>query len=44
MTKTQSGYTVQHTSHLFLVDPDGELVDVFALNTNPNTIAEAMRH
>ena len=44
VTKTQSGYTVQHTSHLFLVDPAGELVDVFALNSNPNTIAEAMRH
>lgn len=42
VTKTQSGYTVQHTSHLFLVGPDGELLDVFALNTNPNLIAEAM--
>ncbi len=42
VTKTQSSYTVQHTSHLFLVDPDGELRDVFALNTNPNLIAQAM--
>ena len=42
VTKTQSGYTVQHSSHLFLVDPDGELLDVFALNANPNLIAEAM--
>ncbi len=45
VTKTQSGYTVQHTSHLFLVDPEGELIDVFALNSNPNVIAAAMnRH
>ena len=42
VTKTQSDYTVQHSSHLFLVDPDGKLVDVFALNANPRVIAGAM--
>lgn len=42
VTKTQLGYTVQHSSHLFLVGPDGELLDVFALNANPSLIAEAM--
>ena len=42
VTKTQSNYTVQHSSHVFLVDPGGDLVDVFAVNANPRDIAAAV--
>ena len=42
VTKTQSNYTVQHSSHVFLVDPGGNLVDVFAVNANPRDIAAAV--
>jgi len=43
VTKTQHSYTVQHSSHLFLVDPQGELADVFAMNANPADIAAAVQ-
>jgi len=43
VTKTQDNYTVQHTSHLFLLDPHGDLVEVFALTTPTATIAAAIR-
>jgi len=42
VTKTQSTYTVQHSSHVFLVGPAGDLVDVFAVNANPRDIAAAV--
>ena len=42
VTKSQNSYTVQHTSHVFLIDPDGQLIDVFAMNTDPAIIAAAM--
>ncbi len=43
VTKTQDTYTVQHTANVFLIDPDGELADVFTFATAPETILEAIR-
>jgi protein SCO1/2 len=43
VTKTQDTYTVQHTANVFLIDPDGELVDVFTFATTPETILKAIR-
>jgi len=42
VTKTQRSYTVQHTSHMFLIDPTGKLVDVFAFTESPATIVAAL--
>lgn len=42
VTKSQKAYTVEHTSDIFLIDPDGKLIDVFALNAPPLEIAQAM--
>jgi len=38
VTKTQDAYTVQHTANVFLIDPDGELVDVFSFSASPESI------
>ncbi len=43
VTKSEDSYTVQHTPSIFLISPDGKLVDVFAMNTPVDTIARAMR-
>ncbi len=43
VTKSEDSYTVQHTPSIFLINPDGKLVDVFAMNTPVDTIARAMR-
>jgi len=43
VTKSNKAYTVEHTSDIFLIDPDGKLIDVFALNAPPQEIAEAMK-
>lgn len=43
VTKTQDAYTVQHTANVFLIDPNGELVDVFNFSTSPEVILEATR-
>ena len=43
VTKTQDTYTVQHTANVFLIDPDGKLVEVFPFTTAPDTILEAIR-
>jgi len=42
VTKTQDGTTVQHTSHLYAIDPDGRLLDVFAFMTPAEDIAAVM--
>jgi protein SCO1/2 len=42
VTKSQSNYTVQHTSSIFVVDPEGRIKEVFALNAKPNDIAAAI--
>lgn len=43
VTKTQKHYTVQHTSHIYLIGPRGDLLDIFALNTSPAKMAAAMQ-
>jgi len=43
VTKSQSNYTVQHTPGIYLLSPDGNLIDVFAMNTPPAQIADAMK-
>jgi protein SCO1/2 len=42
VTKSEGSYAVQHTPSIFVISPDGELVDVFAMNTPADTIARAM--
>lgn len=42
VTKTADNYTVQHTPSIFLIGPDGNLIDVFAMNTASRIIADAM--
>ena len=43
VTKSEDNYTVQHTPSIFLIGPDGKLIDVFALNASSADIANAMR-
>lgn len=43
VTKSQDNYTVQHTPSIFLIGPDGNLIDVFAMNTASTDIAAAMK-
>lgn len=33
VTKSENGTTVQHTSHLYAIDPEGQLIEVFAFMT-----------
>lgn len=42
VTKSHQAYTVEHTSDIFLIGPDGGLIEVFALNTSPEIMADAM--
>ncbi len=43
VTKSEDNYTVQHTPSIFLISPNGELIDVFAMNTASTDIAAAMK-
>lgn len=43
VTKSQKSYTVEHTSDIFLLDPNGKLIEVFALNAPPMKIVQAMQ-
>jgi protein SCO1/2 len=43
VTKSEDNYTVQHTPSIFLIGPDGTIVDVFAMNTPTGDITAAMR-
>ncbi len=42
VTKSEDNYTVQHTPSIFLIGPDGFIVDVFAMNTPSSDIIAAM--
>ncbi len=42
VTKTQNNYTVQHTANVFVIDPDGRLVDVFNFSTPAEELVAAM--
>jgi len=43
VTKSEDTYTVQHTPSIFLIGPDGSVIDVFAMNTPSGDIAAAMK-
>ncbi len=43
VTKTQANYTVQHTANVYVIDPAGELLDVFTFATEPDVLLGAMR-
>ena len=42
VTKSQKAYTVEHSSEIFLIAPDGKVLEVFALNASPADMAKAM--
>jgi len=44
VTKTPQNYTVQHTASIFLVDPNGQLVDVFALNATVEEVIASINN
>lgn len=43
VTKSEDTYTVQHTPGIFLISPDGEMIDVFPMNAAADMIARAMQ-
>jgi len=43
VTRTRKADTVEHTSDIFLNDPDGKLIDVYALNAPLLEIALAVK-
>jgi len=43
VSKSEDSYTVQHTPSIFLIGPDGTIVEVFAMNTPTDDITAAMR-
>ena len=43
VTKSQNNYTVQHTANVYVIDPAGELLDVFTFATEPDVLLGAMR-
>lgn len=43
VTKSEDNYTVQHTPSIFLIDPQSDIVEVFAMNTPTVDIVAAMR-
>jgi protein SCO1/2 len=43
VTKTRDSYVVQHTANIFLIDPAGELREVFSVSARPDDIVEAMQ-
>ncbi len=43
VTKTQDTYTVQHTANIFLIDPAGQLAEVFPFTATADEIIEALR-
>lgn len=42
ITKTAKSYTVQHSASIYLIDPEGALSNVFALNATTDEILAAM--
>jgi len=43
VTKSDAAYTVQHTPDIYLIGPDGAVIEVFPLNASAKRMAEAMR-
>ena len=42
VTKSNAAYTVEHSSDIFLIGPDGVVIDVFALSASANDLAAAI--
>ena len=42
VTKSQNNYTVQHSANVFLIDPDGQVVDVFNFSTPGEELVAAI--
>ena len=42
VSKSADSYTVQHSSSIYLLNPQGDLVDVFPFNAPPATLAQAI--
>ena len=42
VSKSQKSYSVQHTSNIFVIDPDGLIIEIFPLNARPNEIASVI--
>ncbi|QIB64984.1 SCO family protein [Kineobactrum salinum] len=38
VTKTQRNYTVQHTSHIYLMSPQGQAIALFPMNITPSQV------
>ncbi len=43
VTKSENGTTVQHTSHIYAIDPEGRLIDVFSFMTPTEDITAALQ-
>jgi protein SCO1/2 len=43
VTKTQANYTVQHTANVYVINPDGELLDVLTFATPAEDLLAALR-
>ncbi len=43
VTKTPDSYIVQHSPGTFLISPQGDLIEVFAINADPKDISAAMK-
>jgi protein SCO1/2 len=42
VSKSQKSYTVQHTSNIFVIDAEGQIVETFPLNARPAEIAAVL--
>ena len=43
VTKTQANYTVQHTANVYVIDPDGKLLDVLSFTTPAEDLVAALK-
>lgn len=43
VTKTQANYTVQHTANVYVINPDGELLDVLSFATPAEDLLAALK-
>ena len=43
VSKTPDSYSVQHSPGIYLISPEGEFLELFALNADPNAIVAAMQ-
>lgn len=43
VTKTEQSYTVQHTSSIYLIDPEGRVIEAFSFDARPAELVAAMQ-